>query len=139
MVIADTGYFIALADRADPFHVAAKTVSAALDEPIITTWPVVTEASFMLLSRLGIEPLVRFVQSYATGAFRLFELNPGHAPRIQSLLRRYADQPMGLADATIVVLAEQLDDGRILSTDTRDFRVYRWKNRRPFENLLVRN
>ena len=45
----------------------------------------------------------------------------------------YADQP-----ATLVVLAEQLGDGRILSTDARDFRVYRWSNRRPFENLLVR-
>ena len=50
----------------------------------------------------------------------------------------YADQPMDLADATLVVLAEQLGDGRILSTDARDFRVYRWSNRRPFENLLVR-
>jgi predicted nucleic acid-binding protein len=78
------------------------------------------------------------VQSYASGAFRLFDLNPGHAPRIQSLLRRYADQPMDLADATLVVLAEQLGESRILSTDVRDFRVYRWKNRRPFDNILVR-
>lgn len=138
MVIADTGYFVALADRGDPFHLAAKTASAALDEPVVTTWPVVTEASYMLLSRLGVEPLVRFMQSYAFGAFRLFDLNPGHVPRIQSLLRRYADRPMDLADATLVVLAEQLGDGRILSTDARDFRVYRWRNQRPFENLLVR-
>jgi hypothetical protein len=138
MVIADTGYFVALADRGDPFHLAAKAASAALDEPIITTWPVLTEASYMLLGRLGVEALIRFMQSYAAGAFRLFDLNPGHAPRIQALLRRYADQPMDLADATLVVLAELLGDGRILSTDARDFRVYRWKNRRPFENLLLR-
>jgi hypothetical protein len=31
--------------------------------------------------------------------------------------------------------AEQ-NDGRILSTDRRDFRTYRWKKRKPFKNLL---
>ena len=42
-----------------------------------------------------------------------------------------------LADASLVILAEERDDGRILSTDRRDFRTYRWKNRKPFQNLLV--
>ena len=44
---------------------------------------------------------------------------------------------MDLADASLVVLAEEMDDGRILSTDNRDFRTYRWKQRKPFRNLLV--
>jgi len=42
-----------------------------------------------------------------------------------------------LADASLVLLAEQLEDGRILSTDRRDFDGYRWKNTRPFTNLLL--
>ncbi|HEX6833517.1 MAG TPA: hypothetical protein VF132_08285 [Rudaea sp.] len=52
-------------------------------------------------------------------------------------MRRYADLPMDLADASLVLLAEELDDGRILSTDVRDFGGYRWKTRRPFRNLLI--
>jgi predicted nucleic acid-binding protein len=44
---------------------------------------------------------------------------------------------MDPADASLVVLAEELGDGRILSTDQRDFRAYRWKNRKPFRNLLL--
>jgi hypothetical protein len=41
----------------------------------------------------------------------------------------YADLPMDLADASLVILAEHLGHGRILSTDKRDFHTYRWKNR----------
>ena len=44
--------------------------------------------------------------------------------------------PMDLAGASLVILAEALDDGRIISTDLRDFRAYRWKSRQPFRNLL---
>jgi predicted nucleic acid-binding protein len=43
---------------------------------------------------------------------------------------------MDFADASLVLLAGQLGDGRILSTDERDFRTYRWKSRKPFHNLL---
>ena len=56
--------------------------------------------------------------------------------RIPTLMRRYAELPMNLADASLVLLAEHLDHGRILSTDERDFSTYRWKSRRPFQNLL---
>lgn len=46
------------------------------------------------------------------------------------------DVPMDLAYASLVILAENLGSGRILSTDTRDFRTYRWKHRKPFQNLM---
>ncbi len=52
-------------------------------------------------------------------------------------MRDYADLPMDLADASLVLLAEALNHGRILSTDRRDFHCYRWKNTRPFVNLLT--
>ena len=57
----------------------------------------------------------------------LFELTTGHLPRVSELTRKYADLPMDLADASVVILAEELGTGRILSTDMRDFRTYRWK------------
>lgn len=45
--------------------------------------------------------------------------------------------PMDLADASLVVLAEHLGHGRILTCDRRDFNIYRWKNTNSFENLLT--
>jgi predicted nucleic acid-binding protein len=52
-------------------------------------------------------------------------------------MKKYADLPMDVADASLVVLAEYLGHGRILSSDKRDFQTYRWKNHEPFENLLL--
>ena len=46
---------------------------------------------------------------------------------------------MDLADASLVILAEHLGHGRILTTDNRDFKAYRWKERKPLENLLADN
>ena len=50
---------------------------------------------------------------------------------------QYVNLPMDFADASLVILAEHLGHGRILSTDQRDFHAYKWKNRHPFQNLLL--
>jgi predicted nucleic acid-binding protein len=52
-------------------------------------------------------------------------------------MQKYADLPMDLAVASLVILAEELGHGRKLSTDQRDFKTYRWKNHKPFQNLLL--
>ena len=51
--------------------------------------------------------------------------------------RRFCVHGMDLADASLGVLAQELGEGRILSTDARDFDGYRWKNRKPLLNLLL--
>ncbi len=137
MVIADTGFWLALANRRDELHETAKSAYAALREPLITTWPVITETCHLLLARLGTTPQMSFIGLFAQGAFEVFDLTPRHAARIQLLMQRYANLPMDLADASLVIVAEQLGHGRILSTDHRDFATYRWKDRRSFENLLT--
>lgn len=65
-------------------------------------------------------------------------LDESHIPRIVELIQKYADLPMDLADASLVIVAEQLGHGRILSTDQRDFQSYRWKQHKPFDNLLLK-
>lgn len=137
MVLADTGFWLALANRRDGAHEAAKGAYAALREPLVTTWPVLTETCHLLRVRMGVAEQISFVNGYAQGAFEVFDLARDHAPRIQALMERYADLPMDLADASLVILAEHLGHGRILSTDQRDFRTYRWKDRQPFQNLLA--
>lgn len=136
MIIADTGFFLAVANRRDDDHEVALAALRGLREGLITTWPVVTETCHLLSTRLGANALLTFVASARAGAFSLFELQSSHWARIEALMRRYADLPMDLADASLVLLAEERRDGRILSTDRRDFRTYRWKTRKPFKNLL---
>jgi predicted nucleic acid-binding protein len=137
MVIADTGFWLALANRRDALHEAARSAHASLHEPLITTWPVVAETCHILLTRLGVRQQMTFIRLLAEGVFETFDLTSRHAVRIHHLMGRYANLPMDLADASLIILAEHLGHGRILSTDFRDFAIYRWKDRRSFENLLV--
>ncbi|MBK1733337.1 type II toxin-antitoxin system VapC family toxin [Thiococcus pfennigii] len=136
MIIADTGFWLALANRRDDWHQAATAWLARSTEGLITTWPVATETCHLLLSRLGEQPQQAFIHSLRDGAAELFALDCTHLPRIAELMGQYADLPMDLADASLVVLAEALGHGRILSTDERDFQTYRWKRHAPFDNQL---
>ncbi|MDP2795621.1 MAG: PIN domain-containing protein [Sulfurisoma sp.] len=137
MLIADTGFFFGLADRNDPWHARSVTALRDLREGLITTWPVVTETAYLIGKFLGEAYRQRFLEQAFAETFTIFDMSPRHGARIMDLIRRYANLPMDLADASLVLLAEHLGHGRILSTDMRDFGAYRWKNHAPFENLLV--
>jgi predicted nucleic acid-binding protein len=64
-------------------------------------------------------------------------MEAAHLSRLSVLMRQYADLPMDLADASLVLLAEEYGEGRIVSTVERDFHAYRWKNQHPFQILLL--
>ena len=136
MILADTGFWLALANRRDRYHGAAVVALAALREPLITTWPVMTETCHLLATQLGPDAQLTFLQNAARGAFQIFALEASHLPRIAVLTEQYRALPMDLADASLVVLAESLGTAKILSTDRRDFAAYRWKRTKPFVNLL---
>jgi uncharacterized protein len=136
MVIVDTGFWLALGNVRDKHHARAVKVLAGIREPLVTTWPVLTETCHLLLQRRGERAQRRFLAGYAQGAFHIHEIGDEQIPRILQLLDKYADLPTDLADASRVVLAEALSHGRILSTDQRDFHAYRWKQREPFDNLF---
>ena len=136
MALADTGYWIALANRRDHWHTRAVSATKRLAEPLIVTWPVLTETCHLLLARLGIDEELQFMQQVARVA-DIHEIRADRLPEIQALMEQYRDLPMDLADASLVLAANDLQNGRILSTDQRDFRTYRWKERQPFHNLLI--
>lgn len=137
MVIADTGFWLALANKNDHYHRRAKETLLKLEGSLITTWPVMTETCHMLLTRLGLPSLLAFLKSFNEGAFKVYDLKTKDGPSIYRLMEKYQDLPMDLADASLVILAEHLGKGLILSTDERDFKTYRFKNHKPFKNLLL--
>ncbi|MDD5273754.1 MAG: PIN domain-containing protein [Methylovulum sp.] len=136
MIIADTGFWLALGDKNDKHHQQADNFAKTSRERLVSTYLVMTEVCHLLLKRQGSAAQLKFVTLYQLGAFDVFEIPAQDKGRIVSLMRQYADLPMDLADASLVLLAEYLGHGQILSTDRRDFQTYRWKNTRPFTNLL---
>src|SRR5262245_34115637 len=116
MIIADTGFWVALANRNDRHHAECRRALAGTKERLISTWPVMTEPCHLLATRLGVAAALSFVDSAGRGAFDVFELSSAHLPRVHALMQRYQQLPMDLADASLVILAEHLGSGRIFST-----------------------
>jgi hypothetical protein len=137
VIAVDAGCFIALADSRDAWHDRAVDCLPTQDEGWITTWPVLTEACHLLANRLGPQFAAALMDDAADGNLAIWTPGTEGVARVPALMRRYADLPMDLADASLVLLAEHLGHGRILSTDERDFETYRWKRHRPFDNLLA--
>ena len=135
MVLADTGYWVALANARDRWHETAVAATRELYGPLVVTWPVVTEACHLILTRLGVTAQLSFVEQLPRCA-EVYEIAPDRLGAIRALMGKYASLPMDLADATLVLAATERGDGRILSTDWRDFDTYRWKDTEPFQNLL---
>jgi predicted nucleic acid-binding protein len=137
MIIAEYRLFLALFNSNDDHHQRAKTTLNRLNKPLITTHPVITETCYLLVARGGgIEQECKFLIDVAEEAFQLFQFKLSHFQRMAFLMKQYENLPMDYADASLVVLAESLKNGKILTTDRRDFAVYRWNSVNIFENLL---
>jgi predicted nucleic acid-binding protein len=139
MIIVDTVFWLALANQKDSLHsLAKKQFQKLINEQFITTWCVVTETCYLLPKRVGIDAPKIFIHKISTGKLQVFDLKIKHCQRIEELMQKYRDLPMDFADASLVILAEELGSGQILSVDYhyRDFNTYRWKNTEPFQNFF---
>ncbi len=136
MIAVDTGFLYALVDRSDTWHERAKAQVHTASEGWVTTWPVLTEACFLLQRWVGQPFAAALMDDVAGGGLVVWDVPMAAVAQASTLMKRYAKLPMDLADASLVLLAEHLGHGRILSTDERDFGAYRWKQRKPFHNLL---
>lgn len=137
MIALDTGYFLALLNGGDAYHTRAKAWLKSSSEGWITTWPVVTEVSYMVGRRLGETAKQDFLTDLVNGSIVIWDIPSDQSRKIPAMMRKYAKLPMDLADASLVLLAEHLGHGRILTTDQRDFGAYRWKSTKPFLNLMA--
>ena len=99
---------------------------AALNPPLVTCEPVLTEACF-LIQRAGGRP-VDLIRKIAQRSLIIGLDLEEDASGIESLMQRYADTPMSLADACLVRLTERISDCRLFTLDS-DFEHYRRNGR----------
>jgi hypothetical protein len=99
---------------------------------MVTTWPVLTEAMY-LLGDAGGWPAQRALWAMLErAALELAELQPSDIARTRGLMEKYRDSPMDIADATLVAVAETRGLRRIFTLDS-DFGVYRYRGREAFD------
>ena len=132
-LLLDTGALVSLLDRRQSGHAAFARFFERWSGPIVSTEAVLTEATHLLgRVRGGRRACVDF---FLSGAALLIPTTAISLRRCGALIQQYADQPTDYADATLVVLGEELDSNRVFTTDRRDFSVYRLNGRRRFEVL----
>ena len=122
-VLVDTGPLVALLDRSDPYHLTCQETLSSLDDSLVTVWPVVTEAMYMLRSYWQAQDALW--EMIDTAAVEILVLGKNDVARMRELMRKYRDLPMDLADAALVRVAERERLRRIFTLDRRDFQIYR--------------
>lgn len=125
-IIVDTGPLVAYLNRRDRWHRWVVDQMAALAPPLVTCEPVLTEACF-LMHRAGGRP-AELLRKVAQRSLEIGIDIEDDASAIESLMQRYADTPMSLADACLVRLTERLPDCRLFTLDA-DFEHYRRNGR----------
>jgi predicted nucleic acid-binding protein len=126
MVVIDTGPLVALFDDSEEQHEICYAAMKTLQTPPATTWPVLTEAFYLLGSwKKGRVELWNFILS---GGLRIEHIPGERWSRMRELMEKYADLPMDLADASLVALSEVHKVKTIFTLDRTDFSVYRPKH-----------
>lgn len=133
MMLVDTGPLVALFDPRDGQHTHCRAVLQTIREPLVTTVPVLTEAFHMLgPAGRGASNLRAFVQR---GGLSVWFMDTAGIQRAFALMQQYADHPMDLADASLVVAAEVLIARRVFTIDRQDFATYRVQRGHHLEAL----
>jgi len=93
--------------------------------PLVVPTLVVTEAAYLISTRLGSQAEVRLIGDLASGALLVEPVAASDWLRIAELVHTYRDLPLGTVDASVVAASERLNIMNIATIDRRDFTVIR--------------
>lgn len=127
--IADTGFLVAFANRADRHHEWAVGLAERVSDPLLTCEAVLAEAAFHLQSPSLVLAMV--TERLVAVSFECSE----HLPQLTALATRYADRQPDLADLCLIRMSEVYPRHSVMTVDRDDFRVYR-RNKREAIPLI---
>lgn len=126
-LLVDTGPLVAILDAGDASHARCTEYMTRERSRLVTTWPVVTEAMYLLGMLAAQAALLARITS---GTLEIADILD-QAERMASLMTKYQNVPMDLADASQVAVAEREGLDTIFTLDD-DFLAYRLGGRRAF-------
>jgi uncharacterized protein len=124
-LIVDAAPLVALADEREPIR--GRILEALLAEQgrLFIPAPVTAEVDYLLGQRFGAAARLAFVTDLAARRYQAPALEPSDYQLAIQLEHQYADLDLGLADASVIILARRLETTRILTFDERHFRAVR--------------
>ena len=124
-MIVDTSALLAYFDTDEPDHRAVAAVLTEASEPLVVSPYVVAELDYLVASRLGLSAELAVLSELAGGAWDLPAFGIEELAEARSVVERYGDQAMGVADASNVILAARYRTRTIVTLDRRHFDVVR--------------
>lgn len=127
----DTGPLVAILSPNERDHQVCTSVLHSLPSPLVTCWPVVTEAMWLL--RKSPRTVRRLLSAVSSGILEIPIVTNGEAEPIEAIMEQYESLRPQFADAMLVYLAHRENIETIFTLDRRDFSVYRTRRKRPFQ------
>lgn len=124
-MIVDTSALLAFFDRSEPDHAAVSAVIEGAADGLVVSPYVLAELDYLVATRHGVKAELLVLDELAGGAWELAALGRADLREARAVIDQYADQQIGLADASIVVLAARYATPEIATLDRRHFEVLR--------------
>jgi predicted nucleic acid-binding protein len=125
VIVLDTSGLLAALDDAQRHHERARQVLAADPGPFLLSPFVLAELDYLLLERVGGQAERALLDEVAAGAYELVPFGADEVAEAADLVGRYAELRIGLADASVAVIAAAARTTRLLTLDERHFRPMR--------------
>jgi hypothetical protein len=135
MILLDTSGVLSALVPGERAHEAAARVLQESEGQFVLSPFVLAELDYLLRKYAGSDATLDLLDEVARGAYRLVPFTPDNVAQARKVIARYADLGIGLADASIVVLAEALGTVDVLTLDERHFRALRLPEDKAFRIL----
>ena len=135
MLIVDTSGLLAAIDSDQRQHARSRNVLETYPGPFLLSPFALAELDYLLATKVGQREQLALLEEVGRGAFRLERFTNTDVKAATSVLDRYADLDLGLADVSNVVISERHGTNDILTLDERHFRTVRGASGEPFRLL----
>lgn len=133
-MIVDTNVLLAAFVPDQRMHEpCAQTLAEA--RPLVISPFVLAELDYLTARIAGVDAELALLDEISSGAYELAPFDAVDLVRARGVIERYRDLPLGLADASLVVLADKYDEVAIATLDERHFRVVQSLRGKPFRIL----
>jgi predicted nucleic acid-binding protein len=135
VIIVDTSGLLSAMDASDPLQARSAAALRSARGPRLLSPFVLAELDYLLGRRVNVAAARRLLDEVVRGAYRLEPFGSEDIEQAGAIIDRYRDLDLGLADASIVVLAERHGIADLVTLDERPFRAVRGPGGRPFRIL----
>ncbi len=135
MIVLDTSGLLAALDSSQRQHTEASAALRAAGGPYLLSPFVLAELDYLLSTRVSAAAAAALLQQVASSAYQLEPMGTSDIAAAADVIERYKDLDLGLADASLVVLAARHGTRDLLTLDERHFRAVRAGDGRPFRIL----